>query len=85
RSIRGIAFSSNGNMFIGTDASADPLLILDLNTKIVDYFYKGILPSYCRHLNWGSGNYLYMVRGNTSTAQKWTVYRVNMGATVGAP
>ncbi len=85
RSIRGIAFSSKGNMFIGTDASADPILILDLNTKIVDYFYRGILPSYCRHLNWGSGNYLYMVRGNTSQSQKWTIYRVNMGATVGAP
>ena len=83
RTIKAFTFSANGTIYIGTD-SPDPLLILDPTTSQLDYFYKGIAPSYCKHFYWGKGNYLYFISGNTSPAQEWTVYRVDMGTT-GAP
>jgi hypothetical protein len=83
RTIKAFAVSASGTIYIGTD-SPDPLLIADPATSQMDYFYKGIVPAYCKHLCWGKGNYLYIISGNTSPAQEWTVYRINMGAT-GAP
>ncbi len=83
RSVKALTFSSNGNIYIATDSS-DPILIVDPATMNVDFFYKGILPPYCKHFGWGNGNYLYMISGNADPAQEWTIYRVDMGAT-GAP
>lgn len=77
---RSIAFASDGTMFIGTD-SADPLLLFDPTTKDMDIFYKSILQPYCKQFNWGTGNYLYMISGNSAPAQQWTVFRVDMGKT----
>jgi hypothetical protein len=81
--IRDITFSADGMMYIATE-STDPILVYDPLTAELDYFYKGILPSYIRNMVWGPGNYLYLVRGNTSLSEEWTVYRVDMG-TEGAP
>ncbi len=78
--IRAITFSSNGIMYIATD-SPDPILVVDPATKKVDFFYKGILPSYCKQFYWGSGNYLYMICGDTNLGEEWTVYRVDTGTT----
>ncbi|MEG8946490.1 IPT/TIG domain-containing protein [Rosettibacter firmus] len=83
RAVRNIAFSSDGKMFIATD-SPNPLLILDLSTNQIDYFYKGIIPPYCKQFHWGNGNYLYLIIGDTAAGQEWTVYRVDMGM-VSAP
>ncbi len=76
RTVRNIAFTNDGKMIIATD-SPDPLLILE-NSKI-DYFYKNILPPYCKQFHWGTGNYLYLIIGDTGAGQEWTVYRVDMG------
>jgi hypothetical protein len=83
RTIRAITFSADGTMYVGTDSS-DPILIVNQATGSVDYFYKNILPPYCKNFYWGRGTYLYMLSGNSNPAQEWTVYRVDMG-TAGAP
>lgn len=80
--ISGIAFSSSGDMYISTN-SADPLLVdpgaSSDGTKVID-FYKGILPSNCSGIAWGkSSHYLYMITGDGTSANQWTVYRVDMG------
>jgi hypothetical protein len=78
RTIRALTFSADGIMYIATD-SPDPLLIFNPATSSVDYLYKGILPSYCKQFYWGTGNYLYMIRGDTALQQEWNVYRIDMG------
>ena len=80
RTIRAIAFAANGIMYIATD-SPNPMLIFDPATHSLDYFYKNIIPSYCKQFCWGRGNYIYLISGNTSPAQDWLVYRVDMGTT----
>jgi hypothetical protein len=80
RTIRTIAFATNGTMYIATD-SPNPILSFDPATQSLDYFYKGIIPSYCKQFCWGSQTFIYLISGNTSPAQEWTVYRVDMGTT----
>jgi hypothetical protein len=82
RTITAITFDANGTMYIGTDSS-DPILFVNPITGSVDYFYKNILPPYCKNFYWGWGTYLYMISGNANPAQEWTVYRVDFG-TAGA-
>jgi hypothetical protein len=82
RTITAITFDVNGTMYVGTD-SPDPILIANPMTGAVDYFYKNILPPYCKNFSWGRGTYLYMISGNLNPAQEWTVYRVDFG-TAGA-
>ena len=77
RTIKNIAISADGTLYIGT-ADLSPILIV--TTQGVDFFYKGILPDYCQNFAWGSGNFLYMISGNAVPAQKWIIYRVDMGA-----
>jgi len=83
RKITGIIFASDGTLFIATD-DENPLLVYNSETTELDYYYKGILPSYCKKIYWGSQNYLYMITGDTEAGADWTVYRVDMGTT-GAP
>jgi hypothetical protein len=85
RTLRALTFSANGTMYIGTDAP-DPILVAPQSgaTGEVDTFYKSILPSYCKQFYWGTGNYLYMIRGDTALGEEWTVYRIDLG-TPGAP
>jgi hypothetical protein len=83
RTIKAFTFSSSGVMYIATD-SPDPILFVDPTTSQLDYFYKGIVPAYCKHFYWGKGNYLYLISGNTSPEQEWNVYRLDLGTT-GAP
>ncbi|HEX9935350.1 MAG TPA: IPT/TIG domain-containing protein [bacterium] len=80
RLIRSMIFSSNGTLYLATD-SVDPILVVDLATMQVDYFYKGIVPPYCKDFCWGSGNYIYMISGDAIAGQEWTVYRIDMGST----
>jgi hypothetical protein len=79
RTIRAITFSAEGVLYVATDAE-NPIVFLDPDTNEWDYFYKDIVPSYIRDFNWGTGNYLYMVRGNTDEEQEWTTYRIDMGS-----
>lgn len=83
RAITSLGFSADGLMYIATDA-ADPILICNPETREIDYYYKDILPAYCKHLNWGGANYLYMIVGDNTAGADWTIYRVDMG-TAGAP
>jgi hypothetical protein len=83
RTITAITFSADGTMYIATD-SPDPILVANPVAGSVDYFYKSILPPYCKNFYWGRGTYLYMLSGNSNPAQEWTVYRVDFGA-AGAP
>ena len=80
RTIKGIAFSSNGTMYLATDAT-DPILVVDPATLQVDIFYKSIVPPYCKYFYWGSKNRLFMISGDTVIGQEWTVYRVDLGST----
>jgi hypothetical protein len=76
--ITSLAFSSDGKIIISTDAP-NPLLVFNPANGSLDYFYKSILPPYSKQLAWGNQNYLYTIIGNTTPAQNWTVYRVDMG------
>jgi hypothetical protein len=76
--VTSIYFSENGNLYIGTD-SPDPLIINVLHFNDVDYFYKNILPSNCKHFCWGTGNYIYMIANDSTQDPAWNVYRVDMG------
>jgi hypothetical protein len=78
--IKAISFSSNGKIFIATD-DTDPLLVYDPGTQTVDIFYKNIVPSNCKDMCWGTGNYIYIISGNTTPAVNWIVYKIDMGTT----
>lgn len=82
--VTGLTFSADGKMFIATNSSNNTLIIVDPATNTTDIFYKGIIHPYCASMQWGSANYLYMINGNTTEGETWTVYRIDMG-TKGAP
>jgi len=77
RTIKNIAISTDGTLFIGTDAVSNPILVL--TAEGINFFYKNLLPPYCPYFGWGSGSYMYMLSGNTTASQEWTVYKVDMG------
>ena len=83
--ISAFAFSANGKMYLATDSPADPILIVDPNTKNVEILYKGILTPYCKQFCWGTGTYFYMISGDTNSGQEWIVIRVDAGIAAGAP
>ncbi len=78
RKVTGLAFSADGKMYLATDA-VNPFLVYDFDSGQLDYFYKEILPSYCKKIYWGGANYLYMITGDDAADEDWTVYRVDMG------
>lgn len=80
RLIKSITFSSDGTMFIATD-NLNPILIFDPASSKLDFFYKEILPPFCKYFYWGTQNYLYMISGNINPAQDRSVYRVDIGTT----
>jgi len=82
RMIKSIAFNAKGEMFLATD-SPDPVLIVDPVAKTVDYYYKAILPGYCKYFSWGSKTFNYLICGDTDAQENWLVYRVDMGAEAG--
>jgi hypothetical protein len=81
RTIINIAFSSDGTLYIGTNTS-DPMLIA--TPQGVDFFYKSILPA-CNKLFfcWGTGTTLYLI-GGEGVGNEYGLYKISMGATVGA-
>jgi hypothetical protein len=82
RKIVNLAFSSDGTMYLGTNTS-DPILVA--TSQGVDYFYKSILPT-CSKLFfcWGSGTQLHLIGGEGVTGNEYGLYKINMGAPVGA-
>jgi hypothetical protein len=80
RAIKGISFSSDGLMYLATDA-ANPIITFDLADKKVDFLYKEILHPFCKSLCWGSGKFIYMINGDATAGEEWTVYKVNVGIT----
>lgn len=78
--INDFAVASDGKIYIALNSIA-PLLVFDLQANTIDYFYKGIVPPYVKKIAWGNGNYIYIISGNTTPAQDWTVYRIDMGTT----
>jgi hypothetical protein len=81
--IKGLSFSASGIIYFATDGT-NPMLTYDPTTNAIDILYKGILPTYCDFICWGTGQYIYMIRGNTSASEEWTVYRIDTGVQ-GAP
>jgi hypothetical protein len=79
--VSGLAFRADGKMYVTTYAASDPMIVIDPSSNSWDTFYKGILPQYCQGICWGSGNYLYMINGNTAGNITWLAYRVDMGQT----
>ena len=79
RTVTSLAFSSDGTMYVGTSAPANPIVVV--TSQGADYFYKSILPAYCTQLAWGNDNYLYMIGGNGATGTEWVTYRIDMGIT----
>jgi hypothetical protein len=78
--ITSLAFSSNGTMYVGTDAFSNPIVaVAPLLTT--EYLYKDILPGSCRQLAWGNSNYLYMSCGLDTGTVAWANYRINMDTT----
>jgi hypothetical protein len=82
RVLKAITFAADGTMMLATDA-ANPLLSYNPATGKMDYFYKGILNPYCKHLAWGHQNYLYLICGDDTAGEEWTVYRTDMGTSAG--
>jgi hypothetical protein len=80
RNVTSMAFANDGTMYVGTDASSNPIVSITPQGT-TDYLYKDILPGYCNSLAWGAGNYLYMVTGNTASGIAWVTYRIAMGTT----
>lgn len=78
RIVNSIHFSTNSTLYIGTD-SPDPLLFNVSGSNNVDYFYKNILPSNCKHFCWGTGNYIYMIANDPTQDPAWNVSRVDVG------
>ena len=78
RSITGLTFSSDGIMYLATDAS-NPIITFNPADGKVDFLYKDILRPYCKSFCWGTGNFIYMINGDAAAGEEWTVYRVNTG------
>ena len=76
--VSSIAVDVNGALYISLDGLT-PLLIIDPVTKKPDAFYKGLIQPYCKKAVYGKLNYMYLLNGNTSAAEVWTVYRADMG------
>jgi hypothetical protein len=77
--VSGIAFGTNGTMFISSYSATTPVIVVNPTTNSADAFYKNIIPNYCAGMSWGTGNFIYTINGNTTTSQTWLVYKVDMG------
>jgi len=77
--VSGIAFSSDGKLYATTYSAASSMYVFDPSTQTLANFYKDIIPSYCNGICWGTGNFLYIINGNTTASQTWTAYQVDMG------
>jgi hypothetical protein len=78
--IKGLTFSTDGIMYLATDA-VNPIITFNIADKKLDFLYKDILHPYCKSFCWGSGNFIYMINGDATAGEEWTVYRVNVGTT----
>jgi hypothetical protein len=77
--VSGIAFNSEGTMYVSTYSPTIPMIVVNPVTNSADAFYKGIIPAYCAGMSWGTGNFIYIITGNTTASQNWLVYKVDMG------
>jgi hypothetical protein len=80
RTITGLTFSTDGIMYLATDAE-NPIITFNPADGSIDFLYKDILHPYCKSFCWGAGNFIYMINGDSTTGEEWTVYRVNTGTT----
>jgi hypothetical protein len=64
----------NGKIFIGSDNAA-PILIYDPAENSQEILYKNIIPSQCKKLVSGNGNYLYMILSGSEN----NVLRLDIG------
>jgi len=81
--INSFYFSEDGRLFIGVSAE-NPLLVYDFNTQTMDFFYLGIVPSYCKYFAWGTQSYIYLIRGDNDLEEEWTMYRIDIGMNKGS-
>jgi hypothetical protein len=69
--VYGLAFDTNGNMYIGTDA-ADGILLVN-SAKQGSPYYPGILSAATVYLTWGKGANLFQGKGGTTK----TIVKIN--------
>jgi hypothetical protein len=69
--IYGLAFDTNGNLYVGTDAS-DGIVLVN-SSKQGSAYYPGILSAASVYLTWGKGSNLFQGRGGTTK----TIVRIN--------
>ncbi len=68
--------SEDGILYVGVEGEgAGTILSYDTNTETFDVLYKNIIPSYAVHLDWGPGQYLYMLLGG----DEWNILEIDMG------
>jgi hypothetical protein len=82
-----MAFTSSGDLLLGTDRTKDPILIIRASTRNVEVFYANIFTPTPHILAWGRGTNLYVVRGIASAGAVTSsaeAIRVNAQVT-GAP
>lgn len=60
-----LAFATNGDLFVGTDA-ADPIILVTPD-RSGEVFYPGVLSPAALSFAWGNDPYLYMTQGRTDT------------------
>jgi hypothetical protein len=82
--VSGIAFGSDGTMYVSTYSPTLPMIVVNPVTNSADAFYKDIIPAYCAGMCWGTGDFIYTINGNAAASKTWNVYRVDMGQK-GAP
>lgn len=77
--VSNIFINAEESIFISTD-SEQPMLIKEQGQDQTDYFYKDILPFYCKDMYWGTDNYAYVISGDSKLGIEWSVYRIDMGS-----
>jgi hypothetical protein len=69
----GLAFNTDGDMYVGTDGAAGILLVHPDHSS--ESYYNGLILPSTIYLTWGSGSDLF--QGRTGTANPKTIVRIN--------
>lgn len=71
-----INFSADGDLYIGTDASAGIIIVHP--DRSFEPLYPGVIEPTTYNMTWGKGNYLYANRRNDETPAKKKVLKINV-------
>ncbi|NWF50252.1 MAG: IPT/TIG domain-containing protein [Ignavibacteriaceae bacterium] len=71
-----MAISQDGELYLGTSRSSDPVTVLKTNGSF-ETLYPGLINSSVYAMCWGTGNYLYISINDTPT-QSRTIYKLDL-------